>query len=84
MTQEALDKILLRFSTLSDELTRHEGGDGIVGLAKEYSKLKPIVDRIERRERLAKEIEETESLLEDAELKSACGAGIAGTSAALR
>ena len=69
MNQETLDKILLRFSTLSDELTRHEGGDGIVDLAKEYSKLKPIVDRIERRERLSKEIEETESLLEDAELK---------------
>ena len=70
MNPEALDKIKQRFSALGDELTRHEGGDGIVDLAKEYSKLKPIVDRIERCERLAEEIEETESLLEDAELKS--------------
>ena len=69
LNQEALDKIRQRFNTLSDELTQHEGGDGIANLAKEYSKLKPIVDRIESYEQLVGEIEETESLLEDAELK---------------
>ena len=69
MKQEALDKILQRFSSLGEELSRHAGGDGIVELAKEYSKLKPVVDRIEVYERLVGEIEETESLLEDSELK---------------
>ena len=64
---EKLEQISQRFQYL--EAAMSEGGGDIAALGKEYSDLRPVVEQINAYRKLLADIEETEALLEDLDMR---------------
>jgi peptide chain release factor 1 len=64
---EKLEQISQRFQYL--EAAMSEGGGDIAALGKEYSDLRPVVEQITAYRKLLADIEETEALLEDLDMR---------------
>jgi len=64
---EKLEQISQRFQYL--EAAMSEGGGDIAALGKEYSDLRPVVEQINAYRKLLADLEETEALLEDLDMR---------------
>ena len=67
---EKLERIRQRFQFIEAQMNEGLLGEGIASLAKEYSDLKPVIDQIEEYLRILSEIEETDGLLSDPNMRT--------------
>ena len=70
MNLDDLDRIRERFRFLGNELAGGFANEEAIEFAKEYAKLRPLVEKIDEYAALRQEIEDTEQLLGDAEMKA--------------
>ena len=75
ISEDRLTEISERFHFL--EAAMAEGNGNFAALAKEYSELQPIVDRIGHWRKLRSEISQTKTLLDDPEMKALAGEELA-------
>ncbi|TNF64234.1 MAG: peptide chain release factor 1 [Rhodobacteraceae bacterium] len=64
-----LDQIVQRFQFLEARMAAGAGPSDIAALAREYSELKPVVDRIEAWRRLTRDIADAQAMLSDPDMK---------------
>ena len=67
VSQEKLDEIVRRFDYIEAQMA--EGGGDIAQLGREYAELRPVVGEIRAYRKLLEEIEATEAMLDDPEMR---------------
>ena len=67
---EKLEQIQQRFQFIEAQMNEGLSGEGIARLSKEYSDLKPVIDKIKEYLRILCEIEEAEGLLGDPDMRA--------------
>jgi len=66
---DRLKKVTERFAFLEAKMAEGVPGDEIAGLAREYSSLKPVAQRIETYRQLLSDREAAEAMLDDPEMR---------------
>jgi peptide chain release factor 1 len=81
--EDKLAQITARFEFLEAKMADGSAGDDFATLSKEYSDLKPVVDKISEYQRLITDISDAEDMLSDADMKELAEAELPDLRAAL-
>ncbi|MCP5085517.1 MAG: peptide chain release factor 1 [Rhodobacteraceae bacterium] len=80
---EKLEMIKGRFAFLEAKMAEGAAGEDFAALSKEYADLRPVVEKVSAYQTLLREIQDTEEMLQDAEMKDLASEELAGLQEAL-